>query len=182
MRFDVITTAGGVSARTVPISGIVIAKSASTSMQERLELVVGAVELVDQEHRARALADRPKQWPLDEELLAEKLGGPPLRIGRAVLDRASMQQLPGVVPLVQRLARVDALVALQADQLGAERSGERPRGLRLPDAGLALEQEGAVHGEREVHSRRKALVAEVVGTGPGGRRDRRVRPRSRAKA
>ena len=142
VRFDVITTAGGVMRAHRADLGDRDREVGEHLEQERLELVVGAVELVDQEHRAGALANRLKQRPLDEELLAEELGGPPLRIGRAVLDRASVQQLAGVVPLVQRLARVDALVALQADELGAERGGERPRASVLPTPGSPSSRRG----------------------------------------
>ena len=44
--------------------------------QVGLELVVGAVDLVDEQHRRRALAwlDRPQQRPLDEEALLVQLG------------------------------------------------------------------------------------------------------------
>ena len=44
--------------------------------QVGLELVVGAVDLVDEQHRRRALArlDRPQQRPLDEEALLVELG------------------------------------------------------------------------------------------------------------
>jgi hypothetical protein len=42
--------------------------------QERLELVVGAVELVDQQHGARAGADRTQQRPLEQELGPVQLG------------------------------------------------------------------------------------------------------------
>ena len=52
-----------------------------------------------------------------------------------VLHRAHGDQLPRVVPLVQRLARVDALVALQADQIAgraARRAPSPPRSCRRP--------------------------------------------------
>ena len=50
MRLEVRTTAGGCAARIVPSSGIVIAGLGEQLEEEGLELVVGAVELVDQQH------------------------------------------------------------------------------------------------------------------------------------
>ena len=66
-------TIGGCSARIVPISGIVTWKSASTSSRIGLERLVGAVELVDQQHRRPALVrlQRLQQRPLDQETLGE---------------------------------------------------------------------------------------------------------------
>ena len=41
--------------------------------QERLELLVGAIDLVDEEHDALVRVDRLQQWPADKELRAEQL-------------------------------------------------------------------------------------------------------------
>ena len=57
--------------------------------------------------------------------------------------------------------RVDALVALEPDQVGLEDRGERLGDLGLADAGLALEQQRAPHREREVDRRREAAVGQV---------------------
>ena len=73
-----------------------------------------------------------------------------------------MQELPRVVPLVQGLARVDSLVALQSDQVRPEDGGERLGRLRLSDSGFTLEQQRTVHLEREVHPDRQAVIAQVV--------------------
>ena len=51
------------------------------------------------------------------------------------------QQLLAVVPLVQRLRLVEALVALQADQLAAGGPRERLRELGLADPGGALDED-----------------------------------------
>src|SRR5438045_2362876 len=81
-----------------------------------------AVDLVDQEHRRRHRAqrvglvrDRPEQRPLHEEALRVELVFHDL--ATTGLDRSQVQQLPGVVPFVDGLARVDALVALEPDEL-----------------------------------------------------------------
>ena len=66
-----------------------------------------------------------------------------------------------MVPLVERLVGVDALVALQPDQLPVEHGGEHLRDLGLPDAGLALQQQGPVQREGHVDGSGQAAVGEV---------------------
>jgi hypothetical protein len=60
-----------------------------------------------------------------------------------------LQHLAGVVPLVQCLVGVDALVALQPDQLAAEHLGQNLGDLGLADTDLALEQDRAVQRQRD---------------------------------
>ena len=134
--------------------------------QEGLELVVGPVDLVDQQHR-RAVAQRAQHRAVEQEALAVQ--GPLDLVGvrsrgrrRGGLDRAQVQDLAREVPVVQRLARVDALVALQPDQLDAQQLGQRLGERRLAGAGLALEQQRAAHRQREPAGRRQALVGQVA--------------------
>ena len=107
---------GGWLARIVPSSGIVTAAPRQQLEQERLEVVVGAVDLVDQQHRrARAgMLERAQQRPADQIVGTEQL----VLVQRlpAGLGEPDAEQLPGIVPLVQSLRRVDSLVALQPDQ------------------------------------------------------------------
>jgi hypothetical protein len=110
--------------------------------QERLELVVGPVELVDQQHRLVPGADRGQQRPLDQELRPEQVLDVPF--GLRGVHRPHRDQLPGVVPFIKRLRGVDPLVALQADQPAAEELTEHLRDLGLADAGLALQQQRLV--------------------------------------
>src|SRR5215208_6411336 len=79
--------------------------------QHRLELLVGLVDLVDEQDHRPLGGDRRHQRAGEEELLAEDvvLHGRPARVGRLRLDA---QELLAVVPLVQRLGLVEALVAL----------------------------------------------------------------------
>ena len=56
------------------------------------------------------------------------------------IRQSEREQLAGVVPLVQRLGGVDALVALQADQRGVEHERQCLGGLGLAGTRLALEQ------------------------------------------
>ena len=67
--------AGGWVASIVPSSGIVTRASAEQLEQERLEVVVGAVDLVDQQHRgprARVL-ERAQQRPPEQVVGAEQV-------------------------------------------------------------------------------------------------------------
>jgi hypothetical protein len=88
--------------------------------QESLELVVGPVDLVDQQHGLIAGPDRLQQRPFQQELRTEQLvhrvGARHLVLGQG----PDVQHLPGVIPLVQRLVGVDALIALKPDQFAAE--------------------------------------------------------------
>ena len=104
VRFEVITTAGGVGGRDRPELGDRHREVREHLEQERLELVVGPVELVDQEHRPRPAAQRPQQRPLEQEVGAVQLADPVARVELAGLERPRVQQLPRVVPLVERLA------------------------------------------------------------------------------
>ncbi len=132
-----------------------------------LELVVGAVDLVDQQHRRRALAvlDRPQQRPLDQEPLVVQIGFEV--VGRAAgglaarLGRPQVQQLPRVVPVVHGLGGVDALVALEADQLAVRPRRQHLGDLGLADAGLALEQQRSLQRQGEEDRGGQSLVGEV---------------------
>ena len=73
-----------------------------------------------------------------------------------------MQQLARVVPVVQRVMEVDALVALEADQPRALRSGKRARHLGLADPGLALEQERLLERRGQEDGGAQGLVGEVA--------------------
>ena len=144
--------------------------------QERLELVVGPVDLVDEQHRRRpfAVVDGRQDGPADQEPLGVQLvlqvgaQRPARRLGG---DRRGpqVQQLAGVVPLVDGLGHVDALVALQAQQLAAGPRREDLGHLGLAHAGLALEQQRPVEDQGQEDRRGQALVGQVslVGEGRG---------------
>ena len=73
------------------------------------------------------------------------------------------QQLLLVVPLVQRLGLVEALVALQADQPGAGDLGDALGQLGLADAGRTLHQHRLLEPVGEEDDAGDAGVGEVVG-------------------
>ena len=153
---------GGCVAVIVPSSGIVTLASAEQLEQERLEVVVGAVDLVDQQHRGprAGMLERPQQRPPDQVVGAEQVLLAERRVAR--VGEPDAEQLARVVPLVERLGGVDPLVALQPDQRRVEHGRERPGRLGLADARLALEQQRLRQAQAEEHRRRQALVDEVV--------------------
>ena len=85
--------------------------------EECFQLIVGAIDLVlDQQHRRpwAGVPQRAQQGSFDEELGREQVDvGERFAVG---LGETDPEQLTGVVPLVQRLGRVDALVALQTHE------------------------------------------------------------------
>ena len=143
--------------------------------QVGLELVVGAVDLVDQQHRRRTLAwlDRPQQRPLDQEPFLVQLGlqgvGRPAGGLAGGLGGPEVEELASVVPVVDGLGGVDALVALQPDQLAARPRRQDLGQLGLADPGLAFDEQRPAQRDRQVDRRRQPLVGQVaVGREGGG--------------
>ena len=93
--------------------------------QEGLEGLVGAVELVDQQHRRpRAGVERLQQRRARSGCAREYRSARQLLAVDVVrgFGQADLEHLPRVVPLVGGLRHVQALVALQADQRRAQRA------------------------------------------------------------
>src|SRR5476651_2051297 len=91
--------------------------------EKAFELLVGAIDFVDQQDgRTGAVwIDGLKQRPLDEKGLAVELASCALSIECVGgVENAQFEELPRVVPLVQRVTHVQALVALQTNEIGAE--------------------------------------------------------------
>src|SRR5215211_9351276 len=100
----------------------------------------------------------------DEELAIVEI---PLEALRVVfrserLGRSDVEELPRVVPLVDGLVDVYALVALEAYEGRIEDAGEDLGDLRLADPGLALEKERLPELEGQKDRRREPLVRQVV--------------------
>ena len=129
--------------------------------QVRLELLVGAVDLVDEEHRRFVLGDRLEKRPAEEIALGED---PLLGLVRALVVPTGLdgEELALVVPLVDRRRRVEPLVALEPDEASAGRRRERLRDLGLPDSRLPLDEERPPQAKREVERHRERIVGDVA--------------------
>ncbi len=138
--------------------------------QVGLERLVRAVELVDQQYGRIAL-ERARQWALDQEFVRVDLRA---ELGLVLLAggfrEADLDHLARVVPLVGRLRDVEALVALEADQLAPERERHHLADLGLADTRLALEEKGTPHGKREEKRRGEAAIGHVLARGEQGLR------------
>src|SRR5436309_787725 len=116
--------------------------------QESLELLVGAGDGVEQ---------RAAEQKLRAEDLA--LGGAAVL---AFAHQPDVEKLAGIVPLVDGMRQVDALVALEADQPRAKDLGHDLGRLRLANPGLAFYEERLLQLEGEKDGRRERAVADVL--------------------
>ena len=151
-------TRGGRSALIVPISGTVTWKSDRIS--SRYASNSSSARSISSMSRTGATPssdlERLEERPPDQEVRAEDVVGG--RRGRlaARLEQPDLEHLARVVPLVDGRVDVQALVALEPDQPGAERRGEDLGELGLADAGLAFEEQRATELERQEDGRRRA--------------------------
>src|SRR5271165_5316958 len=136
--------------------------------QEGLELVVGPVNLVDEQDRGPGtrVQQGGEQRPRQQVLLGEQVLVPDVLASR--LGEPDGQQLTRIVPLVQRLGGRDALVALQPDQRGVDRRGQGLGGLGLAYARLALEQDRLAHPDGQEERRPELIARQVADRLQGG--------------
>ena len=132
--------------------------------QVRLELLVRAVDLVDEQHRRDAVValERLEQRPPDQEVRPEDVVGAGVLGLAAGLEQPDLEHLARIVPLVDRRVDVEALVALEPDEPGAERRREHLGELGLADAGLAFEQQRAPQLQGEEDRGRERAIGDVV--------------------
>ncbi len=140
--------------------------------QEGLEGLVGTVDLVDQQHGAgfrllQGLQQRAAyQVALLVDLLLGALQAVLIRCGRGLrrgqLGRAQVQQLGRVVPFIQRLALLHAVIALQPDQAARQHACQRLGQRGLAHAGLALQQQRPLQPQGQEDGRGQAPVGEIA--------------------
>ena len=113
----------------------------AVSSSRGLELLVGTVDLIDEEHSRIGswVLEGLQKGPFDEVVAGEQrlLA----QVGAACLCHSDAEELARVVPFIEGLGCVDALKALKPDEGRVEHLGERLRGLGLADPRLALEEE-----------------------------------------
>src|ERR687889_1609628 len=133
--------------------------------QECLELVVGAVHLVYEQHwRHRpTMLQRLQQRTAYQELAVVEVALDAFPIFAAEgFGGANVEELAGVVPLVDCLVDVYALVALQADERRLEDAGENFGDLGLADPCLAFQEQWPSKLEGEEDRGGQPLVRQVI--------------------
>jgi len=83
------------------------------------------------------------------------------------LEEPDGQHLAGVVPLVESMVGVEALIALEADEGFLEHRRQHLGDLGLPDACLTLEKQGPSQLQSQVHRHRQAAIGYVVARSEG---------------
>ena len=135
--------------------------------EQRLGLDLDAVDLVDQQHDGLAGPDRLQQGAGEQELLGEdvllellpsRAGTLPVGTGALDLDA---KELLAVVPLIEGLRLVEALVALEPDEARPEGRRGGLGELGLARAGRPLHQHGLVEPVGEVDDGGDLVVGEV---------------------
>ncbi len=130
--------------------------------QERLELLVAAVDLVHQQDRRPAFVrDGLQQRTLEEERLAEDLCLGVRLLAAVALLEADVQELARVVPLVERGRGVEAFVALQPDQVRPEQPSEHLGDLGLAHARVPLDEQRLAQLQREMQGGRDGRIGHV---------------------
>ena len=145
----------------VPSSGMVTWKSASTSSisasaSTSTRSTSSMSSTTGSSARMAASSGLRQQERLREDVLLEL--GPAL----APLVSLDAQQLLAIVPLVQRLGLVEALVALQADEPGAGDGRHGACQLRLADPGRPFHQHRLLEPFGEEDGQADAGVGQVV--------------------
>jgi hypothetical protein len=76
--------------------------------------------------------------------------------------------LAGVIPLVESLAGIEALIALETDEVGLQNLRQNLGYFRLTNAGFALEKERSTQAQAEKRRDRQATIGYVAGAGERG--------------
>jgi hypothetical protein len=134
--------------------------------QQALDLDVGLVGLVDEQHGRLGAPDGLEQWPGKQELLGEDVAAfdVPAHLAGVPVDLQA-EQLLAVVPLVQGPGLVDPLVALQPDQPGAGDRRDCLGQLGLAHAGGPLDEQRLAEPVGEEDGRRGRRIGQVADPG-----------------
>ena len=138
--------------------------------QVGLKRLVGAVELVDQQH-GRALdlrLQRLQQRPFDQKPVGEDRALDLASVFLGRLGEADLDHLARIVPLVDRRGDIETLVALQADEPALQCRRQHLGDLGLAHPGLAFEKQRPLQMQRQVHRRRQAAIGDVIGAAEQG--------------
>ena len=132
--------------------------------QISFEGLVGAIDLVDQEHRSAVNAglEGLQERTLDEIALREDVVLDAILVMLAGgFGQPDRHHLGGIVPFIDRARDVEAFVALKTDQLSIERGRENLGDLCLADAGLAFEKQRPAESEAQENDRGQRTIADI---------------------
>ncbi len=165
MAFEVSTTRGMEIAVIVPSSGIDTWKSdrsssrnASNSSSARSTSSIRSTGGVD-------APDGGEKRPLEQIVFRKDVLLDSLRVFARAFTRLDGEELALIVPLVERGVLVEALVALEPDQLGPVDFGERLGDLGLADARLAFDQQRPAEEIHQPQRGRKIAVGDIADLG-----------------
>jgi len=130
--------------------------------------IYAKVDFIDQKHDGNVGIgrDRFEQGPGEEKFFTEDGfldtvvldGTADLTLGLGDLDG---QNLLGVIPLVQGMTGIEAVVALQPDQFGLKDFRDDLRHFRLADAGLTLQKQGFSEGLGQINGGGQRSLADI---------------------
>ncbi len=145
--------------------------------EKRFEFRLRLVDLVDQQHHRVHRLDRLQERARGEEAMGEErvvlARDPRHRVGqrRGVRDQLAdtlaqqlgVEELLGVFPLVERLALVESLVALQADEMPRGHFGQGLGQLGLAHPGRPLDEHRPAHALGQEHHGGDPAIGDVAG-------------------
>src|SRR5579875_1753081 len=124
--------------------------------QECLEFVIRAVDFIDQQNRLLRMTEASQHRALDQEFVAVDIN-----IAAAFALTAQRQHLAREIPFIKRGRRVDAFVALQAQQPAAEHTGNRFGCFGLTDTGCAFQEQRLAQCQRKISGGREPLIGQI---------------------
>ncbi len=133
--------------------------------QKRFELLVGAIDFVDQQHRRRGAADGGEERPFQQIFFGKNVLFDRVGIFADAFAGFDGKELALIVPFVERGVLIEAFIALQPDQLGAVHGGQRLADFGLADAGFAFKQQRALEELHQPQRRRDIVVGDIADGG-----------------
>ena len=130
--------------------------------QERLEFLIGFVDLIDEQDHRLFRTDSPQQGAFQQVLAAEQGAGQLVRVP-AVHLYLDAQKLLLIVPFVEGFALVQPFIALEAYQLPVQSGGHDLGDLGFAYARRALDEQGPPQLQRHQQGGGYVLAADIAG-------------------
>ena len=124
----------------------------------RLEFVIRSIDLVDKNQAVVWCPENLQQGTRNQKSIF-------INVDLALARLADREQLTLVVPFIESMRGIDALVTLQAHKAAAKRFSNRFRSLRLADARRSFKKERLPQADGQKDGCRKALIGDIAGRG-----------------